>query len=91
MIRSFHNLKSLGLLPMPMFTRFGSPGDSYHLGMAENIVQPENGSVEGFSRVFALGAIALPRLDPGPITYSAMAQAVIGFNHSLEKLPKLRQ
>lgn len=91
MIRSFQKLKSLGLLPMPMFTRFGSPGDSYHLGMAENIVQPENGSVEGFNRVFALGAIALPKLDPGPITYSAMAQAVIGFNYSLEQLPKLRQ
>ena len=91
MIRSFNKLKSLGLLPIPMLIKFGSPGDSYHLGMAENIVQPENGSVEGFNRVLALGAIALPKLDPGPITYSAMAQAVIGFNYSLEQLPKLRQ
>jgi hypothetical protein len=74
-----------------MLIKFGSPGDSYHLGMAENIVQSENGSVEGFNRVFALGAIALPKLDPGPITYSAMAQAVIGFKYSLEQLPKLRQ
>ena len=91
MFRSFNKLKSLGLLPIPMVIKFGSPGDSYHLGMADNIVQPKNGSVEGFNRVFALGAIALPTLDPGPITYSAMAQAVIGFNYSLEKLPKLRQ
>jgi hypothetical protein len=91
MTRSFNKLKSLGLLPIPMLIKFGSPGDSYHLGMAENIVQPENGSVEGFNRVFALGAISLPKLDPGPITYSAMAQAVIGFNYSLEQLPKLRQ
>ena len=91
MIRSFNKLKSLGLLPMPMFTRFGLPGDSYHLGMAQNFVQPGHGSVEGFGRVFAFGAIALPSLEPGPITYSAMAQAVIGFNYSLEKLPKLRQ
>lgn len=91
MARSFSTLKKVGLWPIPMFTRFGSPGDSYHLGMAENFVQPENGSVEGFNRVFALGAIALPKLDPGPITYSAMAQAVIGFNYSFEQLPKLRQ
>jgi hypothetical protein len=91
MIRSFNKLKSLGLFPIPMLIKYGSPGDSYHLGMAENIVQPKNGSVEGFNRVFALGAIALPKLDPGPITYSAMAQAVIGFNYSLGKLPKLRQ
>ena len=34
MILSFYKLKSLGLLPIPIFTRFGSPGDSYHLGMA---------------------------------------------------------
>lgn len=91
MARSFLKLRSVGLWPMPMFAKFGSPGDSYHLGMAESIVEPENGSVEGFNRVFALGAIALPSLEPGPITYSAMAQAVIGFNYSVEKLPKLRQ
>jgi hypothetical protein len=91
MARSFLTLRKVGLWPIPMFTRFGSPGDSYHLGMAESIVEPENGSVEGFNRIFALGAIALPSLEPGPITYSAMAQAVIGFNYSVEKLPKLRQ
>jgi hypothetical protein len=91
MARSFSTLRKVGLWPIPMFTRFGSPGDSYHLGMAESIVEPENGSVEGFNRIFALGAIALPSLEPGPITYSAMAQAVIGFNYSVEKLPKLRQ
>lgn len=91
MARSFLRLRKVGLWPMPIFTRFGSPGDSYHLGMAESIVEPVNGSVEGFNRVFALGAIALPSLEPGPITYSAMAQAVIGFNYSVEKLPKLRE
>ena len=91
MTRSFLMLRKVGLWPMTIFTRFGSPGDSYHLGMAESSVEPENGSVEGFNHVFALGAIALPSLEPGPITYSAMAQAVIGFNYSVEKLPKLRQ
>ena len=91
MTRSFFALRKVGLWSMPMFTLFGSPGDSYHLGMAESIVGTENGSVEGFNRVFALGAIALPSLEPGPITYSAMAQAVIGLNYSVEKLPKLRQ
>jgi hypothetical protein len=89
LISTFPKLTSLGLLPISIFARFGSPGDSYHLGMANNVVQSEYGSVEGFNRVFALGSIALPNLEPGPITYSAMAQAVIGFNYSLKKLPKL--
>lgn len=88
-ISAFLSLKKIGLSPMPMFTKFGSPGDSYHLGMANSIVQPKYGSIDGFNRVYAFGAIALPILEPGPITYSAMAQAVIGFDYSLKKLPKL--
>jgi len=67
----FREIKFLPLLPLLSWSK---PGESYHLGALGNQILDDFGSVKELPGVYIAGAIALPRVEPGPITHSAMAQ-----------------
>lgn len=51
-------------------------GDSYHVGSATGVELDEFGRLRNSTRIGVLGSFALPNIDPGPITYLSMTQAV---------------
>jgi len=67
----FREIKFLPLLPLLSWSK---PGESYHLGALGNQILDDFGSVKELPGVYIAGAIALPGVEPGPITHSAMAQ-----------------
>ncbi len=66
--------RTLGFLPMLPAIVWSGPGESYHLGAMEDGIIDEFGSVKEIKGLYVVGSIALPKLEPGPITHSAMAQ-----------------
>jgi hypothetical protein len=66
--------RTLGFLPLLPAIAWSGPGESYHLGAMEEGIVDEFGSVEEMNGLHLAGSIALPKLEPGPITHSAMAQ-----------------
>ncbi len=66
--------RTLGFLPLLPAIAWSGPGESYHLGAVEESIVDEFGSVKEMNGLHLAGSIALPKLDPGPITHSAMAQ-----------------
>lgn len=69
--RIFRELKFVPLLPL---LSWSNPGESYHLGALGDGLLDEVGSVRDIPGLYVAGAMALPRIEPGPITHSAMAQ-----------------
>jgi hypothetical protein len=70
----WHLYRTLGFLPVLPAIAWSGPGESYHLGAVEDGIIDEFGSVEEIDGLHVAGSIALPKLEPGPITHSAMAQ-----------------
>ena len=52
-------------------------GHSFHSGAAINPPWDESGKLKSHTNVFVAGALALSRIDPGPITKTSMAQAFL--------------
>jgi hypothetical protein len=66
--------RSLGFLPLLPAIAWARSGESYHLGAMENKILDELGSVMEIPGLHVAGSVALPKVEPGPITHSAMAQ-----------------
>lgn len=66
--------RTLGFLPLFPAIAWSGPGESYHLGAIEEGIVDEFGSALEINGLHLAGSIALPRVEPGPITHSAMAQ-----------------
>jgi hypothetical protein len=66
--------RTLGFLPLLPAIAWSGPGESYHLGAIDEGIVDEFGSVQEINGLHLAGSIALPKLEPGPITHSAMAQ-----------------
>jgi hypothetical protein len=64
----------LGFFPLLPAISWSGPGESYHIGALQDKIIDEFGSVEQINGLHVAGAIALPQIEPGPITHSAMAQ-----------------
>lgn len=79
----FRGLRFFPLLPLLTWSK---PGESYHLGALENTFLDEFGSVKSHLGLHVAGAIALPSVEPGPITHSAMAQTARLVNRLLTKI-----
>jgi|688.fasta_scaffold178542_2 hypothetical protein len=71
-IGAFRGLK---ILPFVALISWAKPGESYHLGAGGRDLLDEYGFVEFNKRISVAGSLALPRIDPGPITHAAMAQS----------------
>jgi hypothetical protein len=79
-------LLHFGLIPLWIFSKFTTPGESYHLGSASGLEMNKDGSIQEFPNVFVLGTFALEDLHPGPVTKSAMAQAYLSAIELVRKL-----
>lgn len=66
--------RRLGFVPLLPFFSWSKPGESYHMGAITNKILDDFGSVITLPGLHIAGAVSLPRVDPGPITHSAMAQ-----------------
>ncbi len=66
--------RRIGFFPLLPLLSWSSPGESYHLGAVGDHLLDEFGSVKNLPGLHVAGAIALPQIEPGPITHSAMAQ-----------------
>jgi hypothetical protein len=71
-IGAFQGLK---MFPLVALISWAKPGESYHLGAEGRDLLDEYGFVEFNKRISVAGSLALPRIDPGPITHAAMAQS----------------
>lgn len=70
----WHLYRTLGFIPQILAIAWSRPGESYHLGALEDKIIDEFGAVKEINGLYLAGSIALPKLEPGPITHSAMAQ-----------------
>ena len=66
--------RRIGFLPLLPLLSWSKPGESYHLGALGHEILDELGTVKQLPGLYVAGAMALPRVEPGPITHSAMAQ-----------------
>jgi hypothetical protein len=74
----------IGLLPFTFLTKYTGVGDSYHLGsntFVDNLgevrhITNEDGLIHNHSKVYSIDSSALHHLEPGPITYEMMLNAV---------------
>ncbi len=64
------------LLPIPLIRINGKPGESYHAGSLQNGIIDKCGRFISIPQIGVIGAAALHSLEPGPITKSAMLQAI---------------
>jgi hypothetical protein len=78
--------RRIGLVPLLPLLSWSKPGQSYHLGAVENQILDEFGSVKAMSGLHVAGAISLPKVEPGPITHSAMAQTSRLIEHITTKI-----
>jgi hypothetical protein len=67
--------QGLKMFPLVALISWAKPGESYHLGAGGRDLLDEYGFVEFNKRISVAGSLALPRIDPGPITHAAMAQS----------------
>ena len=75
LIQLWRLYRTLGFLPVLPAIAWSGPGESYHLGALGDQIIDEFGSVEEIKGLYVAGSLALPKLEPGPITHSAMAQS----------------
>ena len=66
---------SIKIIPLVCLIAWARPGESYHLGAGGKDLLDEYGFVKFNKRISVAGSLALPRIDPGPITHAAMAQS----------------
>lgn len=65
------------LIPIPFAAKSDVAGASYHAGAAQNPSWNQFGILNSTPNVGIAGALALHELEPGPITKSAMMQAMM--------------
>ncbi len=70
-------LRYTRLIPIPFAAKSAVAGASYHTGAAQNPSWDEFGILNSTPNVGIAGALALHELEPGPITKSAMMQAMM--------------
>ena len=63
----------IGLIPLLPALIWAKPGESYHLGAVQGLLD-QYGFLNQNKRVSVAGSFALPIILPGPITHGAMAQ-----------------
>jgi hypothetical protein len=73
--RIWQVFRQLGIFPFIALVSWAKPGESYHLGASGAGLLDEFGFVSVDRRISVAGALALPRIDAGPITHAAMAQS----------------
>jgi hypothetical protein len=73
-IQLWRILRSLKFVPLLPLLSWSYPGESYHLGVLGDDLLDEFGAVKDFPGFYLAGSMALPGVEPGPITHSAMAQ-----------------
>jgi hypothetical protein len=83
------SLREFGLLPIWKFAQWCEVGESYHLGAANGIHMDDYGQLLRADRIFIAGSFALTKLEPGPITFTAMAQTARLVSSFFRKSPKL--
>ena len=74
----------IGVLPFPFLTRFAGIGESYHMGAStfidstgiEREVSNEDGLLFDHTNVYVIDSSSLSHLEPGPITYEVMLNAI---------------
>jgi hypothetical protein len=81
--------RQFGILAIWPLAKYSAVGDSYHLGMTSPRLTNNYGELRDCQRVYAVGSLAIPTLEPGPITMTAMAHAVLCANKLIQALPKL--
>jgi hypothetical protein len=67
--------RALKIFPFVGLISWTKPGESYHLGAGAKDLLDEYGFVKIDKRISFAGSLALPRVDPGPITHASMAQS----------------
>lgn len=81
-LRFKFRLLSLGFIPIPFASRKLEVGEGNHIGVAEITSERgfsisenffETGRISEERNVYAFGTFSLPRLAPGPITFTSMA------------------
>ena len=80
--------KELRIHPIWPFRKVSNVGDSYHLGASKTNICDDFGRLLENQDVGVAGSFALPTLEPGPITMTAMAQGVRLVESMLDQLPK---
>jgi len=80
--------KRARFLPLWKLVKVTEVGASYHLGAAKDLPVDEYGRLLANLNIGIAGALALPFLEPGPITNTAMAQSVRLISSLFPALPK---
>ena len=87
--KALRNLrKHAGLWTIWKGMKIENVGDSYHLGFAQGDFIGPFGDLRNSVRIKVAGSIALKCLEPGPITMTAMAQAILTAKKLMTTLPK---
>ena len=71
--KMWSRFRKIGLIPLLPALNWAKPGESYHLGAVQGLLD-QYGFLEQNKRVSVAGSFALPIILPGPITHAAMAQ-----------------
>ena len=74
----------IGLFPLTFLTKYTGVGDSYHMGSStfvDNLgevrqITNEDGLIHNHRKVYSIDSSTLHDLEPGPITYEMMMNAV---------------
>lgn len=67
--------RELNIFPLVALISWAKPGESYHLGAGGEELIDEFGFLNCDKRISVAGSLALPKINPGPITHAAMAQS----------------
>jgi len=73
--RIWQTFRHLRVIPLVPLISWAKPGESYHLGAGGKDLLDDLGFVKNDNRISVAGALALPKVDPGPSTHAAMAQS----------------
>jgi hypothetical protein len=88
-ISIFPLLREIGLYPIWRFMKINQIGSSYHLGsVKEKDKFSSHGTLVANENIGIAGSLGLPNLEPGPITFTAMAHGLL-LGNFMAKLPKL--
>ena len=73
-------LKKLNMLPLTLLSQVVGVGESYHIGKMTScegkLILNSIGEISGIDKLHVIDTCALDHIAPGPITYTAMANAV---------------
>ena len=87
----FNLIKNIQVLyfnvPLP-FLKGTLPGASFHVGATKSIDVDEYGVLAEFPNIGVAGSLCLDTIEPGPITFTSIAQA-IRLSNWMSQSPKL--